>query len=272
MEQLFETTRLLAEVTRVAALQPKDRLQDSWCRALMRQPGARRHLDNLQGLPAHVAQASYVAMVVGCFLSLDDSMPAPLPVSRPKAGRIRAAARKLDDEVEGVAALSSTVAQPEFRAALDQLRVFFPPENVPVRTRKGNPERRQFIWTVAEAFYGHFECFHIEAIGEIVAMRWQETDVRIVRLELTDERLGKIAEQAKKRTLASGKAATATAAALTRAQRKVGGVAEDVRTDAQRIGDALAALNGMADRELGASLVQGLQSILADFDYQHPEG
>ncbi len=237
----------------------------------MRQPGARRHLDNLQGLPAHIAQANYVAMVVGCFLNLDDSMPAPLPVSGPKAGRIRAAAKKLDDEVEGVAALSSTVAQPAFRSTLDQLREFMPPKNVPVRTRKGNPQRRQFIWTVAEAFYGHFGRFHIEAIAEIVAMRWEETDVRTVRLELTAARQGEIAQRAKKRTQASGEAAMATAAVLGRAQRKISARA-DVRTDAQRIDEALAALNGMADRELGASLVQGLQSVLADFDYQHPEG
>lgn len=95
MEQLFETTRLLAEVTRVAALEPKDRLQDSWCRALLRQPGARRHLDNLKGLPSNIAQASYVAMVIGCIQGLEESLPAPSPVSALQAGKVRAAAKKL---------------------------------------------------------------------------------------------------------------------------------------------------------------------------------
>lgn len=272
MEQLFETTRLLAEVTRVAALEPKDRLQDSWCRALLRQQGARRHLENLKGLPSHIAQASYLAMVIGCIQTLDESLPAQSPVSTVKAGRIRAVAKKLEDEVDGVAELSSTIAEPGFRSALNGLLKFSPPENVPVRTRKGNPQRRQFIWAVAEAFYRHFECFHIEAITEIVAMRWEETDVRAVRLELTAAHQNEIAQRAKRRTQASGVAATVTAAALERAQRKAGAGVEDARTDVQRIEEALAALNGMTDRELGASLVQGLQSVLADFDYQHPDG
>ena len=72
-------------------------------------------------------------------------------------------------------------------------------------------------------------------------MRWEETDVRIVRLELTAARQGEIAQQAKKRTQASGEAAMATAAVLGRAQRKIRAGAEDARTDAQRIDEALAA-------------------------------
>ncbi|MGY2490975.1 hypothetical protein [Cupriavidus sp. CP313] len=272
MEQLLETTRLLAAVKRVAALKPKDRIQDPWCQALMRQPGARRHLAKQDVLPAHIAQVSYVAMVVGSILKLEESMPLPLPVSGHKAGRIRAAAKKLDDEVEGVTALSSTIAQPAFRSALDQLREFSPPQNVPVRTRKGNPERRQFIWAVAENFFRHFKSFHIEAITEIVALRWPETDIRNVRHELTTERQGQIAESAKRQTKVSGEAAIVAAAALTRAQRKEGTAVEDLRTDAQRIGEALATLEGMEDSELAASLAQGLQSVLADFNYQFPEG
>lgn len=273
MEQLLETTRLFTEVTRVAALEPKNRLQDSWCRALLRQQGARRHINNLQGFPSHIAQASYLAMIVSCFRDLDyDSTPAPLPVSAPRASKVRTAAKKLVEAVDGVVELNSTVTEPAFRAAIDELCEFFPPQDVPVRTRKGNPLRREFIWKVAEAFYCHFKCFHVEAIAEIVAMRWQETDERIVRRELTDERLGLIAESAKKLTNVSGEAATATAAALERAQRKAGAGVKDARTDAQRIEEAMSALTGMVDRELGASLVQGLQSVLADFGYQHSEG
>lgn len=270
MEQLLETTRLFAEVTRVAALKPKDRLQDPWCRALLRQQGARRHLENLKG-PSHLAEVSYLAMVISCIQTLDESLPAPSPVSAVKAGKIRGVAKRLEDEVEGVAELSSAIAEPGFRSTLSELLKFSPPENVPVRTRKGNPQRRQFIWAVAEAFYRHFNCFHIEAITEIVAMRWQETDVRAVRYELTAVHQGEIALRAKRQIQASGVAATATAAALVRAQRKVGAGPKDARTDAQRIEEALSALTGMADRELGASLVQGLQSVLSDFDYQQTE-
>lgn len=69
MEQLLETAHLFADVERVAALKPKERLQDAWCQALLRQPGARRLLDKHQVLPFQSTQVSYVAMVLGCILS-----------------------------------------------------------------------------------------------------------------------------------------------------------------------------------------------------------
>lgn len=195
-----------------------------------------------------------------------------MPVTVQKAGKIRAAAKRLDDEVAGVAALSSVIAEPTFRSTLDRLRDFAPPQNVPVRTRKGNPERRQFIWTVAEAVFRHFQDFHIEAITEVVALRWPETDIRNVRHELTAERKAEIAEAAKKRTSASGDAAIAAAAALTRAGRGGSSTTKDVRTDSQKIADVLAALETLEDKDLAGSLGQRVRDGLADFDYEQPDG
>ncbi|AJG24954.1 hypothetical protein RR42_s3378 [Cupriavidus basilensis] len=104
-----------------------------------------------------------------------------------------------------------------------------------------------------------------------MASRWRETDVRNVRHELTAERKAKIAEAAKRETSSSGEAAIVAAAALTRAQRRAVPLIGHPRSDSQRIRDALAALKSMEDRELAASLVQGIEAVLADFDYEFPE-
>lgn len=271
MNILTDNEQLLADVQRVSALQPKERLADPWARAILRQPGARRFLSKQHLLPTTTLQVAYVAMVTGCVLNTDATIGASSPVTSQKAEKIRAAARKLDDEVSNVSAVNPVVAEPAFRAGLDRLRTFYPPQNVPVRTRKGNPERRQFIWAVAKAFYRHFRDFHIQAITEIVALLWPATDERNVRHELTDERKAEIAEAAKIEIRATGNAVLEATAFLNRAQRKAPaseGIPVSSLSDSQRVRDTLAALKGLEDKELAASLVQGLQAILADFSFE----
>ncbi|MFV8511326.1 hypothetical protein ACNRBV_09475, partial [Ralstonia pseudosolanacearum] len=193
------------------------------------------------------------------------------PITGHKAEKIREAAKKLASEVKDVSAVRQIVGQPAFRDGLSQLSKFYPPQNVPVRTRKGNPERRVFIWAVAQAFYSHFRDFHIEAIHEIVALLWPNTDVRNVRHELTSERKAQIAEAAKAEIAAAGDAAVEATAVLTRVQRKVTPYSESVAdypSDNEQIRQALTLLTNLADKELAASLVQGLHSVLAEFDFE----
>ncbi|AOZ08892.1 hypothetical protein [Cupriavidus malaysiensis] len=219
-----------------------------------------------------MAQQIYVAMVTGCILSLEATASTPLPVTSQKAERIRAAARKLDDEVTDIASLNFITTEPMFRSGLERLRDYYPPRNVPVRTRKGNPARRQFIWAIARAFYKHFHEFHIQAITEIVALLWPATDERNVRHELTSERKAEIAKAAEAENIASGRAAVEATALLSRAQRKPAPSPEGALTsspsDSQRLRDTLTMLQSLEDTELASSLVQGIQNILAEFDFE----
>lgn len=164
-------------------------------------------------------------------------------------------------------AVRPLAGQPAFRTCLHQLAQFYPPQSVPVRTQKGNPERRTFIWAVAKAFYSHFRDFHVEAISEIVALLWPNTDERNVRHELTAERKAQIAEAAKAEMTIASDAVLETAALVSRAQRTTHTQSSADLTDSQRVQQALGLLASIGDKELATSLVQGLHTVLSDFDF-----
>lgn len=268
LDLLYDREQTVADATRVLSLPARKRLDDPWSQAVCRQPGARRFLANQKVLPSTSAALSYIAMVAGCVVNADAAIEFSAPIGARKAGRIRGAALKLEAEVAGVPAVSRIVDDVGFRTRLGQLSQFKPAQGVPVRTLKGKPERRAFIWAVAQAFYAHFQTFHIDAIHEIVALLWPETDARNVRHELNSERKADIAQAAKAAIAVTGNAAMETTALLSRAQRRdlasTAGTRESI-DDMQRLQDMLASLKAFSDKELADGLVHGIHAVLVDY-------
>jgi len=213
-------------------------------------------------------------MVARCIADVGDLIEFAAPITAKQADRIQAAARKLTREVRDVAAVQHVVAQPGFRSGLEQLSTLQPPQDVPIRNRKGNPPRRAFIWAVAQAFYANFQSFHTEAITEVVALLWPCIDDRVVSRELTDERLGQIARAAEAELAAAGVATLSTASLIQRAQRTAPMAASEISrtpaedlSDSDRIERALSLLEGVGDKELARSLTHGVHTVLGDFDF-----
>ncbi|MFV8607605.1 hypothetical protein ACNRDG_25340 [Ralstonia pseudosolanacearum] len=268
LDLLYDHEKTVADAGRVLALPARKRLDDPWSQAIFRQPGTRRFLAKQKVLPSTSAALSYITMVAGCVVNAEATIDISAPIGARKAGRIRGAALRLEAEVVGVPAVSGIVDDADFRKRLGQLSQFEPAQGVPVRTLRGNPKRRAFIWAVAQAFYAHFQTFHIEAIHEIVALLWPETDERNVRHELTSERKANIAQAAKTAIAATGNAAMEATALLSRAQRRE--LASTVGTsksvgDMQRLQDMLASLKAFSDKELADGLAHGIHAVLADY-------
>lgn len=130
------------------------------------------------------------------------------------------------------------------------------------------------MWAVAQAFYASFQCFHIEAITEVIALLWPCIDDRVVSRELTDERQAQIAKAAQVELAAAGVAALSSAALIQRAQRAAPMVTSEISrtstadlSDSDRIRRALELLEGVGDKELARSLTHGVHTVLGDFDY-----
>ncbi|MCY1210392.1 hypothetical protein D9M68_101200 [compost metagenome] len=274
VELLLEESQVIADARRILTLAPKDRLSDQWGVAILSQRGVKRFLAKSIVLPETSRAIAYVTMAARCIADVDNHIEFAAPITTKKAEQIQAAARKLTHEVRNVAAVQDVIAQPGFRSGLEQLSTLHPPQDVPVRNRKGNPQRRAFIWAVGQAFYANFQSFHTEAITEVVALLWPCIDDRVVSRELTDERKDQIARAAEAELAAAGAATLSTASLIQRAQRAAPMVTSEISrtstadlSDSDRIRRALELLEGVGDKELARSLTHGVHTVLGDFDY-----
>lgn len=274
MELTLEESQVISDARRILTLAQKDRLSDQWGMAILSQRGAKRFLAKSIVLPETSRAIAYVTMVARCISDAGNHIEFAAPITAKQADRIQAVARKLTREVCDVAAVQHVIAQPGFRSGLEQLSTLQPPQDVPVRNRKGDPQRRAFMWAVAQAFYANFRSFHTEAITEVVALLWPCIDDRVVSRELTDDRLDQIARAAEAELAAAGAATLSTASLIQRAQRAAPMVTSEFSrtstadlSDRERIRRALELLEGVGDKELARSLTHGVYAVLGDFDF-----
>ena len=173
---------LQEHVQRVERLDARQRASDPWVQFLLTQPGARRLLGSRHMLlPEKMRERSYIAMVLYC-LSNDDATRSA--VSTTQAKSVRKAASGLQIALSPTGVLDAAAVTNHFSNELNRLSGFQSATSGPIRNLKGNPQRRQFIWEVAEACYRTFRFFHSLAITEIVSLRWDDIDERTVRREL----------------------------------------------------------------------------------------
>lgn len=191
------TDALAHEVARVAKLNDRERLQDPWCQMLLAQTGAKRLFGSKQNhLPGKIAQLSYIAMVLRCLSEQGHEEGGDvtfLPIAPKQGSVIRQSASSLRDALDETGQNKALGIDEVFERKLDGLCDVESAICGPVRSLKGNPQRRLFIWLVAEACYKAFTFFHVDAITEIVALRWDEIENRAVSRELTKERKSVIA-------------------------------------------------------------------------------